>query len=353
MEHSTTEPLGGALYYPYIHVRDANWLKMALLYWETIARMVPDGFETQDPEDTLPAVNEQLVESISPTPYVKSTAARFRKDFIARSHERDNAAVWHMINRVERDDLVGIHTGKIERQLVRRLIRLRLAARSDTDHLNVERTAGNAYMSCLATEVADSLHLPIVSHDPAFANTAPMLQFVTPSFPTPRTPGIPALVKLELPFPSAASVADISWRRILRFRKAESALREDFRAGIEEIARSIPSEGDPSYIHAVIQQKRRTIARLVKSHTIGMDRLRATTTSAGLTLSVPASITAGAEKLGADPLTTAILGGTATVILGIAWWAGYRREREVLQGQNPYRYLMDVHRLTGQRLFLS
>src|SRR6516165_7021826 len=30
-----------ALYYPYIHFRNEEWLKSAILYWPRIARMVP------------------------------------------------------------------------------------------------------------------------------------------------------------------------------------------------------------------------------------------------------------------------------------------------------------------------
>ena len=39
------------LYYPYIHFRDENWLKFALLHWGTIARTVPESFQTKDSED--------------------------------------------------------------------------------------------------------------------------------------------------------------------------------------------------------------------------------------------------------------------------------------------------------------
>src|SRR5450759_4200492 len=37
-----------ALYYPYIHVRDAEWLKRSLLLFPRICRMVPAGFNPQD-----------------------------------------------------------------------------------------------------------------------------------------------------------------------------------------------------------------------------------------------------------------------------------------------------------------
>ncbi|WP_143672420.1 DUF6236 family protein [Streptomyces sp. OK228] len=36
------------LYYPYIHFRNEQWLKLAALYWPQISRVVPDGYRVQD-----------------------------------------------------------------------------------------------------------------------------------------------------------------------------------------------------------------------------------------------------------------------------------------------------------------
>jgi hypothetical protein len=36
------------LYYPYFHVRDERWLKVAALYWPKIVRIVPAGYQTRD-----------------------------------------------------------------------------------------------------------------------------------------------------------------------------------------------------------------------------------------------------------------------------------------------------------------
>ncbi|WP_457356076.1 hypothetical protein [Roseateles sp. P5_D6] len=43
-----------ALYYPYIHVRDVNWLKAALLSFPQVRRVVPRGFELNDLEEVRP-----------------------------------------------------------------------------------------------------------------------------------------------------------------------------------------------------------------------------------------------------------------------------------------------------------
>jgi hypothetical protein len=40
-----------ALYYPYIHIKDVNWLKATLLCFPGVRRMVPDDYVPNDPEE--------------------------------------------------------------------------------------------------------------------------------------------------------------------------------------------------------------------------------------------------------------------------------------------------------------
>jgi hypothetical protein len=36
------------LYFPFVHVRDDNWLKAVALYWPSVSRLVPDGYLKRD-----------------------------------------------------------------------------------------------------------------------------------------------------------------------------------------------------------------------------------------------------------------------------------------------------------------
>ena len=49
-----TVPDRDALYYPFIHIRDANWLKAALLTFPQVRRIVPSGFTLSDLEEIRP-----------------------------------------------------------------------------------------------------------------------------------------------------------------------------------------------------------------------------------------------------------------------------------------------------------
>lgn len=65
-----------ALYYPYIQFRNPAWLRRAILQWEQIARVVPQGYEGVDPprwwpeqrEDLDLLTGEDLVRDVRPEP---------------------------------------------------------------------------------------------------------------------------------------------------------------------------------------------------------------------------------------------------------------------------------------------
>jgi hypothetical protein len=45
------------LYYPLIHFKDENWLKLTALYWDRMGRIVPRGFQPRD-TDTVRQLEE-------------------------------------------------------------------------------------------------------------------------------------------------------------------------------------------------------------------------------------------------------------------------------------------------------
>ena len=66
-----------ALYYPQVQFYSPNWLRTALLYWEGVLRLVPDGFQPVDPPIVSDLADLGLVESVSPAPYIASAKDKF------------------------------------------------------------------------------------------------------------------------------------------------------------------------------------------------------------------------------------------------------------------------------------
>ncbi len=46
-----------ALYYPYIHIHDVNWLKATLLLFSEVRRMLPDSFTPNDSDEVRAFAN--------------------------------------------------------------------------------------------------------------------------------------------------------------------------------------------------------------------------------------------------------------------------------------------------------
>jgi hypothetical protein len=70
-----------ALYYPYIHFKDDRWLKLAALYWDKVARIVPDSYVTDD-SDTVKALAPCIM-TIAPY-WTPNDFARVFVEFINR-----------------------------------------------------------------------------------------------------------------------------------------------------------------------------------------------------------------------------------------------------------------------------
>lgn len=71
------------LYYPYVHFRYKNWLKVAALYWPKIARIVPAGYPIHDDSITQALIDElDFVVNIPPDSG-KAEAGRLMKEALA------------------------------------------------------------------------------------------------------------------------------------------------------------------------------------------------------------------------------------------------------------------------------
>jgi hypothetical protein len=76
------------LYYPYIHIRNDAWLKMALLYWDRIARIVPDNYHTEDSEAVKRVAGElDAIKNESPRRASREVSHQYAK-FITKHRKK-------------------------------------------------------------------------------------------------------------------------------------------------------------------------------------------------------------------------------------------------------------------------
>lgn len=55
-----------ALYYPFIHFKDDNWLKLSALYWDRMGRIVPHSYEPEDSQVVSALGGAGFVETLRP-----------------------------------------------------------------------------------------------------------------------------------------------------------------------------------------------------------------------------------------------------------------------------------------------
>jgi hypothetical protein len=168
-----------ALYYPYIHIRDADWLKGAVLAFQQVRRIVPNKFTVKDGAITRryselvgpagPLLEPVFVDSqeIATSQRRLETRLRERLDDVAAVYAEDKVPP----NLHGGRDAFEMHVGKfLDRDLLQLLMDRHLAwhsresAEPDTyNWITMHPTFGAAMMSVLALSVARAKGLSVVT----------------------------------------------------------------------------------------------------------------------------------------------------------------------------------------------
>lgn len=165
------------LYYPFIHFKDDNWLKLSALYWDKMARIVPMSYPRKRQAGVIEGdsrVAQDLAEigfvrNLSPEAYTYSVGRRFlelieihgprlRKSYDLKHKDRwpeDKITALYAELRDKR--LAYVYAEKINPSLFEQLQELNLAAPHNEggNWLGMHPKLADIYMSALAEEMAD------------------------------------------------------------------------------------------------------------------------------------------------------------------------------------------------------
>ena len=104
-----------ALYYPFIHFKDDRWIKLTSLYWDSVGRIVPHDYVTEDSE-TVKALGP-FVEVFRPDwvrPEFGQSFAQFIADFAPKLKEKYALSLrdkWPALSEAERPPKPGGASG--------------------------------------------------------------------------------------------------------------------------------------------------------------------------------------------------------------------------------------------------
>lgn len=172
-----------ALYYPYMRVRDKDWLKATVLYWDSMRRFQPIGYALRESPDCRHLIEAGFLRSLDPelyAPDVNRELLKFMQDNIVALRYKFNVHDPQIIEegagwvtegpRGQHKDLGWIHVTKMMPEFSGFLIGEGLAVigRGD-DHqwIGLHPTVAAAYMLALVAECADSDRLDPVTDNPS------------------------------------------------------------------------------------------------------------------------------------------------------------------------------------------
>ncbi|MFD5467779.1 DUF6236 family protein [Kitasatospora sp. NPDC127059] len=285
------------LYYPYFHVRDDAWLKLAALYLPQVARIRPPDYPVHD-SPTAATLRDGLdfLLDVDPGPQARTVAREFealldreerrmRRRYQLPEDLRDRGFGEEIDNPRYQDErrFAWIHRSQLGMEhpsfrngIIGRLIELGLATDTRFDPLTGTRDDGQwvgmhprlvaTYSCALAARIAEANALTPVTDDPRL--------FVAPHYatvdewgaellegvrPTPGPAGSPAAslyacVTLQAVLPD--DISNVPAEDIVRARQALTDEFDAFRAHLEALGEEFASLGgieDPRILRARVQ----------------------------------------------------------------------------------------------------
>lgn len=389
------------LYYPFFHTRDANWLKLAALYWPKLFRIVPAGYPTRDRDVAKYFIDELgLLESIPPGGALASagevflrvveehgTALRQRYGVGSRTRtvtlpvEQAGAVHIGQVTPALRTALIDADLALSERTHDFRGIHPYFAAgavtqptwselhRRSEDWLFLHQHLISAYMGVLVEHVAAANNLaPTTDQAAAFlaANNwtaeslAAFLDTEPDGAPVPAPTANPAEVigMLALDYVVPADLRRVSPATIVEIRRRYGVQFQAFHAKVAEVVSGL-GELLPIENHVVLRQHLRDL--VAENFQQPMEDLRralreanltAATTAVNVKTELPAGILLAGGALAAGHPVMAGVAGAAMGLLTVG--RGVRRQREQLQRDAAAAsYLLNVRRKLRARPVLD
>ncbi|MGW4682614.1 hypothetical protein ACWEOS_29480 [Micromonospora taraxaci] len=376
------------LYFPFVHIRDDDWLKMAALYWPSVRRLVPadyikhdsvtartffdaDVLRDEDPGRLMPALGWDLARAL------RMNADRLLRDFsLARAYADWTGESQFQGGPDGEPQLGWIHVTKFPMDVLQQLCEMGLArvGRSSdpvwghsgppADWIGVHPAVAGAYMTVLAGWISRAARFqPLTDQEDLRAATASSdigaalgLLMGRPAEladgENAFDAGVETYVMLALQYARPANLSNISADTLLQCRAdlaEELAVFRDYvaaqRAELAELA-SMPIRGRrleafAAHVEHTVEIPLQKLEKGLSLHR--MEPARSLLVAGSFVPPAAVSV-AGAMP----PAAATTVGALAAV--GSAWWQ-VNSVRESAKASSPVGYLLDVRdRLTPRTL---
>jgi hypothetical protein len=308
-----------ALYYPGSEFTSVRWVKAALLYWEGLLRIVPDGITPKDDDEVRELEAAGLIRKVSPGPYRAAAARTFEQQLAEILPGRDDMIIAPGSSN-EDARLEAVHLTEIDESLAKDLQSRKLLAVSGT-WARMPAELARLYHVTLGCVAGEELFVaPVTDHvlsDEASAYVVCRKRLAL----DPKTVPVNGLAwaRLAVPFPGPDMVAGLSARRLIEIREKYARQRRVFRDLVQARATAIFALPSVEAIRSHLEDFAKEIhgELELQRHALHVTRVREAWSLLGI--SAPLSIGAGLATLGA-PLLVATAGGIGSIGLGVVDW---------------------------------
>lgn len=346
-------PYGDVLYFPYIHLRDETWLKVAALYYDHVLRIVPHNVQ---PDDST-AVNVLkgqlgLIQEVEPDLEPEEIAADFlafaRKNFSYPAH----VPVQQRRPRLSKEKLLNfrIHISKFTAATIYALAEMGLAENParlmNKEWVNLDPRAAAVYMTFLAERIAERRGVPLVTDDSRFQslvnyfeldrkdpedNSAWMPHFGRPSY---------ALASVAIKAAIPRDFSTVSIERIVEFRKSHESERRRFYKAVEELTAQIPPIADQQALANCIEHHSLQIRDAADDLSRAMTSFGITAATGLLGISLPPWLATEVQR-NVAPVTLVAGAVSAYVALNLG---RYFVDSYNLRRNSPWSYVLSLRR---------
>jgi hypothetical protein len=369
----------GALYYPYMRVRDPDWLKAAALYWDSMRRFQPRGYQLRETAGSRLFVEAGFLISKDPEPYaidVTQDLLEFMREHTDTLRRRFNV---HRVSVLAagpgwgtegpsrgHKGLGWIHASKMRAEFSGFLADEGLAQigrGEDSQWVGLHPTVAAAYMLALVGACVEQDQLEPVTDNPnsrlsPTRGVEAAMRLLADDTVDPPGPGHggedgAGLAMLAIESVMPRDLASVSVERILTTKDDLGEELATFRnfiadqqpelerlAGIRSL--DIRAEAFAAHLNTQVKEPLKRLERGLRLQ--GFDTVRSLLTVQ--TVAPPAVLAYAADHADVPPVVTAV--GAVGLVVGTAWWQ-LDRDRKQRVRESPVGYLLSVKRALKAR----
>lgn len=352
MPKDSNTQTGVVLYYPYMHFQDINWLKLLLLYWEKVTRIVPiplDG-ELEDSPVVRDLVTERVIFNTPPDSFIPGAARSFRErilPYLENPSSPGSDVVLGVLREIDHVPLSldATHAMKMPSSLWDEM--KRCEGTIIDGHELTSDNLGGLYMLCLAAEMSDGIGAGLQTDTVGYDGCGAYLRFGQPPQLAAGSHAPHALFNLDIDFPTPAQLQHVPITKIVEFRTRYAGERARFREMIEGILGHARTMDNVPALQDYLASQVGRIQETGKEYRARLLALGLSAAAKLFKVSVPALVVGAASAMIIPEKVVEALGVIGVTVFSADWVVSLRNDYRSLGADHPARYAALVRRRFG------